>query len=922
MIDKLKIYLFSLVVLLFSQLSFAQNMKISGEVIDTTNYKPVRDASVVIIRLSDSVIVDYSRTDMYGKFSFDNLKIDTVEVLITHPKFSDLSFYIVGSNKEFEFNIDNIIVSENLKAMNEVVIFASKDPVYYRGDTLVFQADSFSVKANAVVEDLLKKLPGVEVDNSGGIKFQGKEVAKVLVDGDEFFGSDHLIATRNLDARAVQNVEIYEKEIENAQDGSVETVQVMNLKLKDDAKKGYFGRVAAGSDFNNFYEAEALASKFNGKQKISGYVQGSNTPNSGFSWRDNQQYGFDDERQGILTDDGDWIWFGNPTRDGLPKSFRAGVFFTDELTDKLSLSLSYGHKDNSLQANSQQSRQFFFEDSTFTTVDDSQGFSRNFSHALNANVAYKIDSLTLLEIKPQLTFARDIQRNNNRSSFIGADGFLFSETTMDSENESEELKFSNVTRLTRLFEKKNRKLEITYQIDYEDKKSNGSINNRSLDLVGDSILNAFDQRKQGQMNGVGHLGRVVYWEPLSKYWRSEFEYQINYFESTNGLESYNNSGNNNYDLLDVDYSNKFQNRQMVNMVGAFLRYDKGKHMVRFGTRARNNLTSNLNLFTDDRFSQNVDNLLPNINYNYKPKPSLRLNVRYSTDAILPQINQLQPLRDNTNPNSFRTGNADLVPSYRHNVNMNFNSWNGLKSSYFYGGLYGTYTNNDFSTETTFINGGITESKTINVDGNYNFGTYGGLGYELFENFQAKINLSGNHRNTNNIINGLENTTVNSSVGFGSGFNYYVEDSTGMDKFDCGFDWNSDYNSPKSTLALGSNLPYWQHSFDAYMAFELPWQMRISTDANYSVFTGRANGFNTNVLIWNAALEKRFLKGENLVLSLQANDILNQNTRISRNIMSNMIIDSRTQIISRYFLVKLTYNFKNKIKEKDKDETFK
>ena len=912
--------LFSMAVFI-SNNAFSQNMKISGEVTDTTNFKPLRDASVVIIRIADSVIVDYSRTDMYGKFAFENLKIDTVEVLITHPSFSDISFYVLGSEEQKEFEINDIIVSENIKSMNEVVIFASKDPVYYRGDTLVFQADSFQVKTNAVVEDLLKKLPGVEVDNSGEIKFQGKEVAKVLVDGDEFFGSDHLVATRNLDAKAVQNVEIYDKEVENAEDGSTETVQVMNLTLKDEAKKGYFGRVAAGSDFQQFYEGEALASRFNGKQKISGYVQGSNTPNSGFSWQDNQQYGFDNERQGILTDDGDWIWYSNPTRDGLPQSFRAGVFYTDELSEKLAVSFSYGYNDNQLQANSQQSRQFFFEDSTFTTIDDNQGFSRNFSHALNAGITYKFDSLTVLEIKPQFTLARDLQRSNNTSRFLDDNRDLFSETTMDSENEAEEMKFSNVTRLTRLFPKKDRKLEVTYQIDYEDKKSVGFINNRSFLTDGNIELNAFDQRKQGQMSGVGHLGRVVYWEPLSRFWRMEFEYQLNYFETTNGLESLNPDGNNSYNLLDSVHSNKFENQQMVNMFGAFVRYDKGKHMVRIGSRIRNNQTSNLNLFNGGQFTQEVNNILPNVNYRFKPKPSLRVHARYNTDAVLPQISQLQPLRDNTNPNSFRTGNADLVPSYRHSVNVNFNSWNGLKSTYYYASLYGNYTNNDFSSSIEFLPGGITESKTINVDGNYSAGSYAGMGYELFPNFQTTINANGNYRNMNNIINGQNNTTINTSTGFGAGFNYYIEDSTGLEKFYASFDWNSNYNSPKSTLALGSNLPYWQHSFDLELGVELPWRMRVESDASYSLFTGRADGFNTNILIWNAELQKRFLEGENLVLSLQANDILNQNTRISRNIMTNMIVDSRTQIIARYFMVKLTYNFKNKIKVKDKDETF-
>ncbi len=911
-----QLFLLAVCVLSFKTTAFTQNMKISGEVIDTTNFKPVRDASVVIIRLSDSVIVDYQRTDIYGKFSFDKLKIDTVEVLITHPKFTDLSYYIIGSSKEYEFKIDNIIVSENIKSMNEVVIFASKDPVYYRGDTLVFVADSFDVKTNAVVEDLLKKLPGVEVASNGGIKFQGKEVAKVLVDGDEFFGSDHLIATRNLDARAVQNVEVYEKEIENASDGSTETVQIMNLKLKEDAKQGYFGRLAGGSDFRKFYEGEGLASLFKGKRKVSVYAQGTNTPNSGFSWQDSRQYGFDNERQDIIDEDGDWVWFGSPTREGLPRSFRTGVFFQDQITKKLFMSANYGYKDNSLISNSDVSRQFFFADSSYAILDQNRASNRNFNHAVNLNLEYQIDSLTTLSVKPQFKMSRTVQKANNTSRFLDNDRNLFTTSYMNNENESEEMSFSNVTKLTRLFDKKNRKLELTHQIDVENNRSFGSINSRNIREIDSSQFSVFDQRKEGALQGVGHLARAVYWEPLSKFWRMEFEYQLNYVETTNGVQSYNKDGES-YTLLDSVFSNRFENRQIVNMFGAFARFDKGKHMVRFGTRVRKNQTSNFNLYTTDRFNQDVNNVLPRITYRFRPKPSLRFNVTYSTDAQLPSISQLQPLQDNTNPNQISKGNANLVPSYKNDINLSFNNWNGLKSTYVYAGINANQTNNAFSNSITFNSDGQTVSETINVNGNYSGNMYSGLGFPLKgERLTMRVNANANYRNTNNRINGLDNTTKNLGTGSGMSLIYNHNDTLYFE-----VSANSNYNRPKSTLGMGSNQPFWQHTFDVDAYYELPYKIRLETDANYNILTQRADGYNLNYLIWNVSVSKRFLKGENLVLRFTAHDILNQNTTISRNITTNMIIDSRTQIINRYFLLKLTYNFKNKAKERDKDETF-
>lgn len=893
----------------------AQTMKISGVVNDTTNFKPLRDASVVIIRLSDSLIIDFTRTDMYGKFSFENLAIDTVEVLITHPRFSDLSYYIIGSEQNNEFEIDDVIMSENIKAMNEVIIFASQEPVYYRGDTLVFVADSFDVRTNAVVEDLLKKLPGVEVDAAGAIKFQGKEVTKVLVDGDEFFGSDHLIATRNLDARAVENVEVYETEIENASDGSTETVQVMNLKLKDEAKQGYFGRVAAGGDFNRFYEAEALASVFNGKRKLSVYFQTTNTPNSGFSWQDSRQYGFDNERQSIIDEDGDWVWFGSPSREGLPQSTRAGVFFQDQLSKKLFVSLNYGFTDSRLQSNSEQSRQFFFADSSYAIVDDNKAFNRNVNHAVNLNLEYALDSMTTINIKPQFKMSSVNQRSNSTSQFLDNNRDLFTESFMDNENEAEELSFSNVTKITRKFAKTNRKLELTHQIDWQNNRSFGSISSKNVRASDSSEFSVFDQRKEGSLQGIGHLARAVYWEPLNRFWRLEFEYQLNYFNTTNGVQSYNKVGEA-YTELDTLFSNNFENRQTVNMFGAFGRYEKGKHMVRFGARARKNQTSNFNLYTGQGFNQDVDNLLPRVTYRFKPKQSAQFRIQYSTDAQLPQITQLQPLLDNTNPNQIQIGNADLVPSYRNDLSINYNSWNGLKSTYLWAGVYANQTNNAFSNSIVFNADGQTVSEVINVNGNYSGGFYGGFGFPLIgDDFTLRLNTNGSYRNFNNRINGQENTTKNLNAG-GSFTTMFDNDTLYID-----FTAGSNYNRPQSTLGMGSNQPFWQHELSIDASLEFFWNIRISSDATYNILTQRADGYNINYLIWNVSISKRFLKAENLVLEFQANDILNQNTTISRNITTNMIIDSRTQIINRYFMVKLTYNFKNRLKEKEIDETF-
>ena len=194
--------------------SFAQRVEITGTIKDTSENKGLSNAVVMAIRFSDSLLVKHVRTDAMGYFKLDDIAIDTYQVVATHPRFGDQMMIIAASENNKTFALGKFSLPSKSITMKEVLIYAYKDPVYYKGDTLVFTADSFKVKPNATVEDLLRKLPGIKVDEKGKITSQGKKVDQVLVDGDEFFGSDPTMATQNLNAKSVESVQVYEKKKE------------------------------------------------------------------------------------------------------------------------------------------------------------------------------------------------------------------------------------------------------------------------------------------------------------------------------------------------------------------------------------------------------------------------------------------------------------------------------------------------------------------------------------------------------------------------------------------------------------------------------------------------------------------------------------------------------------------------------------
>ena len=255
---------------------------------------------------------------------------------------------------------------------------------------------SFKTKQNAVVEDLLKKLPGVEVDKNGSITSQGREVNKVLVDGDEFFGSDPTIATKNLGAKSIESVEIYEEENTESSETSEETIQVMDLKLKEDAKKGYFGRVSGASDFTNFYEGELLFSRFKNDFKLSIFALGSNTPRANFGYGDIRKFGIGNNNSDFFGDNEERWWYGGAGQNnsGIPRTLKSGIFYSDKLSEKIKVGLNYTYNTTDLDIECNQSIQYLLRDSTYFVDDSSNSTNNNEEHLVNAFVNYQMDSLT------------------------------------------------------------------------------------------------------------------------------------------------------------------------------------------------------------------------------------------------------------------------------------------------------------------------------------------------------------------------------------------------------------------------------------------------------------------------------------------------------------------------------------------------
>jgi hypothetical protein len=911
-----------LLLTLISNAIYGQSMKITGAVYDSTGSRPLPKASVMAVRMKDSLLLGHTRTAADGKFLLTGFRVDTFTLVIASPGYDDKLYFMFGHKDNYDINIPSIRMQTQSQELEEVVIYANKNPIYYKGDTLVYVADSFQVAEGAVVEDLLKKLPGINIDKDGKITSQGQEINKVLVDGDEFFGTDPTVATKNLGADGVEQVQVYEKTDDETIGGSDQKIKVLDLKLKDEAKKGYFGRASGASDLfmtpvsdnyfgsRPFYEGELLFNKFNSKQKISIFALGSNTPRSNFGRGDVNKFGLSNEANSNRN-----FWESNNTNNtsGVPQTLKAGIYYSDKFGEKRNTELlfNYSYYNDRLDERSSSRSQYFLADTTYYTDDSTRNYTLNETHRMNLTLSSQIDSLTLIEIKPSVSFANGRTESFSENVFSGENGLESLRTSITNNNDSRGLDYNGTARLYRKFRKKRRELEVRYDISGSENKNDGNLYTRSEYLTL-AFSDTIDQSKINDNSSTNHYGTFSYYEPIGKKIRVNFNYLFEYGLSDQTRETYDRIGNN-YTGYREDLSNVFDNTRMQNRAGTELIYENSKHTVAGGVFVRNIKIDNVNRITDSVVNQDINNVLPKFRYEFKPSVSKRFSINYNTSSQQPQINDLQPVQDNSNPNRLRIGNPDLRPNYVHTLMVNFNTWNALSGKYLWSGGMVNITNDAFATQTIFDNFGRTFAKTVNVDGNLNANLWAGAGYPILDRkieFAPSIDASFNRFFS--FVGDLENRTDNYAI------TPEMEITFQLDSLEVELNGSYSYNNPISTLSSVSNTPFSITEFSLSFDWKLPRGFGIEADGTYTRNDQPGEGFyDTEFFVLNAEVNKKFLRTQNLIVALVGNDILNQNINARRVVNGNSVTDFRTTIISRYFLLKLTYRFNNrKTKEDD------
>lgn len=921
-----KLLLFSTLFFLTAHLSAQTSSVVTGNVKDTSSHTNVKNAVVALLTPKDSVLKGFTRVKEDGSWIIPGVQPGSYILSVTHPMFADFVDDItVRSAAE---NIPAIAVTPKSKLLEQVIV-KSGNPIRLKGDTTIYTADSFKVSANANVEELLKKMPGIQVDKNGQIKAMGQTVEKVLVDGEEFFGDDPGMAVKNLRADAVKEVQVFDKKSEQSEFTGIDdgkTQKTINLKLKEDKKKGYFGKIdlAGGlkKNIDDRYNNNILLSSFKGKRKISGFLLNGNTGQDGLDWQDQQKYGGDNDNMTMsMDDDGNsmFMFRGGSSDDepyidpqnGFMTNINAGIQYSNKWNDKTTLNFSPKYNSQVYNNHKETFTQTQIGDSALNNDGSTQTHINRHNVKLRAIYDVKIDSANTIKITGNANFYHT-ESNEATSSMTSLSSGTFKNASYKLTNSnSDKDAYSGNIIFKHKFKKARRTLSVTADWNTQNNEGLSFLRSSNADFYFNTVTD-IDQMKDYKRSTANVSSKFVYTEPLGKKYSLELAYQLSLNHGVNDQTTYRPSaGSPKYDVSIDSLSNRFRQNILQHIPSARLNYSYKKLKINVGAGVSLSDFNLKDLSLGKAYDRNYTNFYPSANLNYSYKSNHNLRFTYNGNTKQPTIDQLQPLRNNNDQFNQYIGNPGLKPSFSNNFNISHNGYNFLKDIWMYQSLNINLVSNSITNSRIInVNNGTSVTQPVNMNGNYNINFWGGMGFKLKKiDTRVNLNLNGGFNRYADLLN-LQKSVSNSTNG-GMELGFYKEKEK---KYDLGISNNITYNVQK-TSQNNNRLSYITNSMtaEATVYYKKVW----SIESDYELFTrqktSQVPGLTTNVM--NAKLNRTFKKDE-FTVYFGINDIFNQNTGLTRNFYQNTFTEVRNDRLQRYWMLGLRWDFKNKAAKKN------
>jgi hypothetical protein len=880
----------------------AQNYSISGTVIDKEDRHPVIGALVTAIDLKDTTESISTVTNENGFFQINKLK--EKNYILRIRSLSYLQFEKTMDAVDKETIAGTFEISLNSKLISDVIVVAQGTAVQ-KGDTTIMKAEAFKVNPDASAEDLVKKMPGISVEN-GTVKAQGEEIKKVLVDGKPFFGDDPSVALKNLPADVIDKIQVYNKlsdqsELTGFDDGS--SSKTINIITRKDARVSQFGKFSGGTDFSDKYLVAGNLNIFKGPRRFTLTGMSNNVNMQNFAMQD--LVGNTGTRGG-----------GGSFRSsgGISKNSSAGLNYTDTWGKKFNITGSYffNTTENILEQNT--TTEYLFTEAAQYAKSLNKTLSENSNHRFNLRIEYNIDSMNTLIVVPRLSFQEN--SNYNNMQYITAGGGVNATTFSTTNANANGYSFGNELTWRHKFLKKGRTLSLRSSIK-NNERSSENLQLATTDSLPDN------QSIDGSTDNLTVNTNLNYTEPLGKYsllqanFNNNFNRNSAYKETSRINDDLENSGR-----LD-SLSNVYDNDYITNRAGLSYLFKKEDVRVSAGINYQRADLGGKQIFPEEMsINKTFSSFLPNIMVNYKLSELANMRFSWRTSTNAPSVNQLQNVIDNSNRLSLSSGNPDLRQEYSHNFMTNLayaNPTSGFNAFLF---LTGGITSDVIASKTYYARGSSLYLPEFNVT----LVPGGQLTYPVnldkAMNIRAIVNLAYFIKPLKSNFNFVVGGSFSQSPGFidtllNRSNAYNLTNSLILtSNISSNLDFTLSYSSNYSLVQNSANVENMNDNYCYQSASgNLNWifwkGFTLNSDFVYQNNRGLSGNYNQRYFVWNASLGKKFMKKQAAEIRIGVYDILDQNKSITRNVTASSITDTWTNAYRQYFLVLLKYTLKSK-----------
>ena len=881
---------------------FSQPYKVKGTVVDSIG-EPLVGATVVLLTAKDSMLIYFTSTDDKGNFIIKSISKGKYIFQANYTSYEKFEkpLDLTGATKTIDKG--KVALHKIAYDLKTVEIKGERIPVQFVNDTLIYDALAFDPGKNTTVEDLLKKMPGIEVDEKGDIKAQGKKVEKVTVDGKDFFGDDPKMATQNLPAEAVKKVKVFDKKSEFSEATGIKDgkdKKAIDLELKADHKNGVFGKLTAGYGTENTYLGKASINRFSPKTRVSLIAKTNNTSKEGFDFNDYAKMsgGFSE----LFQSDGSVMLGGGfiGSNKGLYKVFDGGLNLNYSPNKKIEVNTSYYLNTNNSLLLKDDAKQNFIPGFTYKSQSNTNKISSLFGHNINSLLKYKINKNNKLKLKLHFkNNTNDSESNdtlsnyneNNLSNYQEADNFHNSKGNV----------YATFLSFNSKLKKQGRAIFIKLSGDYSDNLSQNNTNSLNY-YYQDSPNPEIDSIYQEHKNKTSDFklnGSFAYTEPLWK-----MTYLVADFNQGLSTNSYNRnlydrypSPGKNENSEDI-YDSKFNHSDSK----LSFKYNGIKTQFSIGMKYQLSTQSGDYISESTKLSRNYRHWLPSADFNHKFSKMTNFRMRFYSNVDAPSILQLMPIVDNSNPQYVVLGNDHLEPEKSNNLSINLNNFNQFNGTSLWLNLHGSIVQNTIVNSRNVDELFRTVSRPINLGQSERISVYGSysMPFKLLKSF-VSFGINGGYNHSYTLLNHIKNDykKYNYSLDFDI-HNYKNKHITGRIgvKYD---NTITQYSVDKSSNNTFGKLKYF-----ANIKWKVTKNIKFNNSLKYSIYSNKLNEKTNDEILWDAAL-LFFIQNKRYTIKLAAIDLLNQGIGYKQMSGDNYIQYSRTNRIGRYFMMSVTYS---------------